>query len=777
MPADAPLIRVLGPVGVRGPDGMVPIAGSLPRGFVAVLALEVGRPVGLDRISERLWGEHPPDGVKAALQQTATRARRALASCGLGGALRATAPGYMLDVAEDSVDLFRFRRLAKAARGASSDEAIRLTAQALALWEGRALADLVDLPLSRHLGAFLDDERWRVEELRASALLAAGRPDEAAAGLAAATTQEPLREQLWVLYARALRDAGRATEAVRAVRTAEDVLSAELGVAPGPELAALGRELNKNRATVRGSAAAASPATAQFGLADQARRRAFDAAELSARSALTRHAHIEAVHHGQRALDLLRIDESDDDRRQRVLIVLGEAYNQSGNEASARAVCLEAVAIARRRGDAVGLGWAVLGYCADRIGFSPPPEQAELLEEALGSMPTDNHLLRSRLLGRLARELYWVVSADRCRELAEQAIAEALQANDTESRLLARYSLAYGNWTPARTHRLVEVCEEYLTDAVANGDRMHELLARRWLVPAVTELGDVERGAHEAALAITLADELGMASQQWVVRVIAGAHHLVVGDIEVAERMAEEAMVLGAVSDPGPSLDYASLLLWTVRWLQGRLEEIASLVEEVATGPGIDLQRRLGLALTRGALGRVDEAREILDAIDAQDVDGMPLDASWYAAMACLAEAAAFTAHERSAQLAWDRLSPYRERIAITTTTATGPIAHQLGLCARVLGDHTAAATAFAESVALADRCGAPAFAARSRLELAACHSVAGAGAAADARQLAGEALEAATRLGMVGTAAGARDLLSRITVRERPVKGSKTGR
>ena len=375
----------------------------------------------------------------------------------------------------------------------------------------------------------------------------------------------------------------------------------------------------------------------------------------------------------------------------------------------------------------------------------------------------------------MARESYWVVSADRCRELAEQAIAEALHTNDTESRLLARYSLAFGNWTPARTHRLVEVCEEYLTDAVANGDRMHELLARRWLVPAVTELGDVERGAREAALAMALADELGMSSQQWVVRVIAGAHDLVVGDIAGAERMAEEAMALGAVSDPGPSLDYASLLLWTVRWLQGRLEEISALVEEVATGPGIDLQRRLGLALTRGALGRVDEAREILDAVDARDVDEMPLDASWFAAMAALAEAAALTAHERSARLAWDRLSPYRERIAITTTTATGPIAHQLGLCARVLGDHQAATAAFGEAVTIADRCGVPAFAARSRLELAECYSVSG--AVEDARLLATEALEVATRLGMVGTAAAARGLLSQVRARERPVKGSKTGR
>ena len=68
-----------------------------------------------------------------------------------------------------------------------------------------------------------------------------------------------------------------------------------------------------------------------------------------------------------------------------------------------------------------------------------------------------------------------------------------------------------------------------------------------------------------------------------------------------------------------------------------------------------------------------------------------------------------------------------------------------------------------------------PTFAARSRLELAACHSVAG--AVDEARRLAGESLEVATKLGMVATASAARELLSQVTVQERPVKGSKTSR
>ena len=45
-------------------------------------------------------------------------------------------------------------------------------------------------------------------------------------------------------------------------------------------------------------------------------------------------------------------------------------------------------------------------------------------------------------------------------------------------------------------------------------------------------------------------------------------------------------------------------------------------------------------------------------------------------ASAAMAEAAAASSHGGAAQIAYDRLLPYRDRIAITSVTATGPVAH-----------------------------------------------------------------------------------------------------
>ncbi len=185
---------------------------------------------------------------------------------------------------------------------------------------------------------------------------------------------------------------------------------------------------------------------------------------------------------------------------------------------------------------------------------------------------------------------------------------------------------------------------------------------------AVTELGDVDRGGVEAARAMELADDLQVSEQQWVSRVIAASHQLVVGDLARAEQLATEALALGSVCEPLVALDYVSLFMWTLRLLQGRLDEIASLVEETAATPGVDVPRRMGLALTRAELGRLDESRAMLDALTARDIDALPKDASWYIALAAMAETAAATNHTKIAGLVFE-----------TAEAICGPDRHHVG--------------------------------------------------------------------------------------------------
>ena len=129
--------------------------------------------------------------------------------------------------------------------------------------------------------------------------------------------------------------------------------------------------------------------------------------------------------------------------------------------------------------------------------------------------------------------------------------------------------------------------------------------------------------------------------------------------------------------------------------------------------------------------------------------------------MAAAAEAAALVDHRPVAELVLAQLTPYRDRIGIASTTATGPVAHHIGLCAWVLGDADGALAALGESIEITDRCGVPAFGARSRLALA--ERLARLGRHEDASALAVAAREAAARMGMRAVERSADALLDTI--------------
>jgi tetratricopeptide (TPR) repeat protein len=266
---------------------------------------------------------------------------------------------------------------------------------------------------------------------------------------------------------------------------------------------------------------------------------------------------------------------------------------------------------------------------------------------------------------------------------------------------------------------LLTVCTDYLADALACGDHFHEMMARRWLAPAAAELGDVARAIEESTAAVMLADDLGRAAQQWMNRVIAAPIAMLGGDLDRAEALATEALAIGSAVEPATSIDYVGMNIWNIHWLRGGLDSIISLIEEVATHDGVGQARRFGLAFTFTELGRLDEARQLLVGLSGEDLDTVPRDASWFFTIGALAEAAAALGDVGLAAQAFDRLAPYCDRISVNSLTTLGPVAHQAGIAAWCCGRHDEARQLLKRAVEIADRAGAPLFAARSRSVLA----------------------------------------------------------
>ncbi|MER5495266.1 BTAD domain-containing putative transcriptional regulator [Streptomyces sp. NPDC002490] len=248
--------QILGPTRALRPDGTVlPVGGARLRALLTALALRADRTVPVSVLVDDVWGTDTPADATAALQALVGRLRRTLGA----EAVVLAEGGYRLAVDPDRVDLHRFERLAAlgARTLAAADPARAATVldEALALRGEPALADLPDraAEAARHHALHLAARRDRL-----TAALALGEAREALPELTALCAEHPLDEPLQALRIRALRQSGRAAEALAAYDTVRLALADRLGTDPGPELRALHAEL----LAAPGPAAVPAPAAA-----------------------------------------------------------------------------------------------------------------------------------------------------------------------------------------------------------------------------------------------------------------------------------------------------------------------------------------------------------------------------------------------------------------------------------------------------------------------------------------------------------------------------------
>jgi DNA-binding SARP family transcriptional activator len=165
------------------------------------------------------------------------------------------APGYQLRVDPDDVDMYRFRRLVHKGREATGagepERGTRLFREALHLWRGRALADLVESgTLWSELSA-IEDERLTALEDCFDAELQCGRHREITPELEVLTAAEPLRERLCIQFMLALYRSGRQVDALNVYRRTRTALVDGLGIEPGPELQALQHMILEHDASIQ----------------------------------------------------------------------------------------------------------------------------------------------------------------------------------------------------------------------------------------------------------------------------------------------------------------------------------------------------------------------------------------------------------------------------------------------------------------------------------------------------------------------------------------------
>ncbi len=206
------------------------------RALLAMLLLRRGEVVPGAQLIEALWGEEPPDTAQTALHGHVSTLRKLLGT----DRIRTRPPGYLLQVSPDEVDVARFESLvARGARARRSRASGRpACAMRSSLWRGEPLAELRG-------EAFAEREIARLEELRLAALedridadLALGRHHELVPELEPLVAEHVFRERLRGQLMLALYRCGRQADALHVFQSGRRALVEELGIDPGPALAA-----------------------------------------------------------------------------------------------------------------------------------------------------------------------------------------------------------------------------------------------------------------------------------------------------------------------------------------------------------------------------------------------------------------------------------------------------------------------------------------------------------------------------------------------------------
>jgi DNA-binding SARP family transcriptional activator len=233
---------LLGPVRVWH-DGRELDPGSPQQcAVLALLLLAGGRPVATEQLVEKLWGPSGPAAARATARTYVSRLRHLLPSGEPRSVIQSGRGGYVLPVEADALDLSVFVEQLRVSREARDrgdpHRAVRYLHDALALWQGTALAGA--------RGEYVTGERDRLERLRLIATeerialdIELGRHVDVLPEISSLASLHPFEERLRELQMLALYRCARQVDALRVYREVRALLNQELGIEPGPELRAL----------------------------------------------------------------------------------------------------------------------------------------------------------------------------------------------------------------------------------------------------------------------------------------------------------------------------------------------------------------------------------------------------------------------------------------------------------------------------------------------------------------------------------------------------------
>ena len=339
---------------------------------------------------------------------------------------------------------------------------------------------------------------------------------------------------------------------------------------------------------------------------------------------------------------------------------------------------------------------------------SADEERISVLEAALDAVGNAASPNRARLLALLAQELVPTGNLARRRTLSDEAIliARSLEHKDTLLHVLnLRFNAILGQDTLAeRRNASLEAVNlaEHLGDPVAR------FFAEMFGAFAALDAGDRDELDRAASIAIPLADEIGQPTLKWVATWERALQSWLDGDLEETEKHTLDAFSIGFDSGQPDATVVPGVLLMTLRWAQGRTEEIEPVLMQMLADqvglPGLNA----GVAQMCCENGRFDEARRVLEAEKAGDFASIGDDPYPLSTLVLWSHVISDLQIEAAAEMLLPQLIPHADEIGSAGVIVFGAAATAIGQLQTVVGDLEEAEAAFRHAVFICERLRSP---------------------------------------------------------------------
>ena len=378
----------------------------------------------------------------------------------------------------------------------------------------------------------------------------------------------------------------------------------------------------------------------------------------------------------------------------------------------------ETAELAARLGAAEALAMAALGYDEPRWRCNLLESAAvRLLNNALAALDESDSELRVLLMAHLVRAQIGTTPIAELMSTLDSAIAMARRIESPRALIESLRTRLNLDRDPEHISERVHLISEMLAIADRIEDEYLQMELLIFRIFDYAALGEVEGWLQDLESLREIGNKVGEPFYDYNYQTMSVAPLVQLGDFEKAEQMAMSAFETGQQLSVDNNEGVMGVQMFSIRRLQGRLAEIAPVVQHFVNEQGEGAAWRPGLALIYAEIGELDKARVEFERLSTDRFSAIPQDSLWQTSLTYLAETCRALEAVDDAEILYELLLPYKDLAVVVgnASVCLGATARYLGQLATLVSRMDEAEDHFQRAIELESRMSSPVWLAHSQ--------------------------------------------------------------